>query len=183
MPSSPLRQAISAAYLADENTLVDSLIEQARFSPSESAATDRLARDLVRRLRAKGGEGGIEAFMQEYALSTPEGIVLMCLAEALLRVPDPETADKLIADKIGSAEWDKHKGKSDSLFVNASTFALMLTGRVVKLDETAKWDFEGIWKKLVKRTGEPVIRQAVMAAMRILGRQFVLGRNIGEALK
>ncbi len=183
MPSSPLRQAISAAYLADENAVVDGLIEKARFSPSESAATDRLARDLVRRLRAKGGDGGIEAFMQEYALSTPEGIVLMCLAEALLRVPDPETADRLIADKIGSAEWGRHKGKSDSLFVNASTFALMLTGRVVKLDETAKWDFEGIWKKLVKRTGEPVIRQAVMAAMRILGRQFVLGRNIGEALK
>ena len=183
MPNPALRQAISGAYLADENATVDRLIDAARLSPSEAAATDRLARDLVRQLREQGSEGGIESFMQEYALSSQEGVVLMCLAEALLRVPDAETADKLIADKIGSATWESHKGKSNSLFVNASTFALMLTGRVVKLDETAQWDFEGMWKKLVKRSGEPVIRQAVMYAMRILGRQFVLGRNIGEALK
>ncbi|MGQ0741963.1 MAG: bifunctional proline dehydrogenase/L-glutamate gamma-semialdehyde dehydrogenase PutA [Alphaproteobacteria bacterium] len=105
------------------------------------------------------------------------------MAEALLRVPDAETADRLIADKIGGAQWKKHLGQSGSLFVNASTWALMLTGHIVRLDETAKWDFEGIWRKLVARSGEPVIRQAVTYAMRILGRQFVLGRTIEEALK
>jgi len=110
-------------------------------------------------------------------------VVLMCLAEALLRVPDAATADKLIRDKIGGANWDSHRNQSDSTFVNASTWALMLTGRVVKLDQTAKWDFPGILRRLVTRSGEPVIRQAVTYAMRILGRQFVLGRTIDEAMK
>ena len=107
----------------------------------------------------------------------------MCLAEALLRVPDADTADRLIRDKIGRRDWGSHTNKSDSLFVNASTWALMLTGRIVKLDETAKWDFEGIFRKLVARSGEPVIRQAVTYAMRMLGGQFVLGRTIDEAMK
>jgi RHH-type proline utilization regulon transcriptional repressor/proline dehydrogenase/delta 1-pyrroline-5-carboxylate dehydrogenase len=184
MESSPLRKAISDAFLADEETVVDSLIVKARLSPAERAATEALARDLVKRIRETRAEhGGVDALMQEYALSSQEGVVLMCLAEALLRVPDAATADKLIRDKIGSGDWSRHKGKSDSLFVNASTFALMLTGRIVKLDDAAKWDFDGIWKRLVARSGEPVIRQAVTYAMRILGRQFVLGRTIEEAFK
>ena len=184
MQADKFRQAISHAYLADEDALVESLIARARLSPAESAATNALARDLVTRLRAgHKNRTGIDAFMQEYALSSEEGVVLMCLAEALLRVPDAETADKLIADKIGGAHWKRHLGHSDSVFVNASTWALMLTGNIVRLDDTAKWDFENIWKKLVARSGEPVIRQAVVYAMRILGRQFVLGRTIGEALK
>ncbi|HTQ14432.1 MAG TPA: bifunctional proline dehydrogenase/L-glutamate gamma-semialdehyde dehydrogenase PutA [Rhizomicrobium sp.] len=184
MESSPLRQAISGAFLAEENGAVDRLIALARLSPAERAATEALARDLVRRIRETRGESGsVDALMQEYALSSQEGVVLMCLAEALLRVPDAATADRLIRDKIGSGDWSRHQGKSDSPFVNASTFALMLTGRIVKLDDAAKWDFEGIWRKLVARTGEPVIRQAVTYAMRILGRQFVLGRTIGEALR
>jgi RHH-type proline utilization regulon transcriptional repressor/proline dehydrogenase/delta 1-pyrroline-5-carboxylate dehydrogenase len=178
------RQAISDAYLADEDALVESLIAKAKMTPAEAKATDTLARDLVTRLRAgHKNRTGIDAFMQEYALSSEEGVVLMCLAEALLRVPDAETADKLIADKIGGAQWKKHLGNSQSLFVNASTWALMLTGNIVRLDETAKWDFENIWKKLVARSGEPVIRQATIYAMRILGKQFVLGRTIDEALK
>ena len=102
---------------------------------------------------------------------------------SLLRVPDAATADRLIADKIGSGDWASHDGKSASLFVNASTWGLMLTGRILRMDRTADWDFEGILKKLVARSGEPFIRTAVTAAMRILGGQFVLGRNIGEALK
>jgi RHH-type transcriptional regulator, proline utilization regulon repressor / proline dehydrogenase / delta 1-pyrroline-5-carboxylate dehydrogenase len=184
MESSPLRQAISDAFLADEEAVVDALIVKARLSPAERAATERLARDLVKRIRETRGEhGSVDALMQEYALSSQEGVVLMCLAEALLRVPDAATADRLIRDKIGSGNWSSHKGKSDSLFVNASTFALMLTGRIVKLDDAAKWDFDGIWKRLVARSGEPVIRQAVTYAMRILGRQFVLGRTIEEAFK
>src|ERR1043166_3040525 len=181
---SDLRKAISDAYLADEETVVAGLIRQARLSPGERAGTEALARELVTRIRAaRDKRSGVDAFTQEYALSSEEGVVLMCLAESLLRVPDAATADRLIRDKIGSGDWSRHMNKSDSLFVNASTFALMLTGRVVRLDETARWDFEGIWKKLVTRSGEPVIRNAVTFAMRILGRQFVLGRTIEEALK
>ncbi len=184
MPADSFRQAISGAYLADEDVLVESLIAKARLTPAESTATNTLARDLVTRLRANHSQRtGIDAFMQEYALSSEEGVVLMCLAEALLRVPDTETADRLIADKIGGAQWQRHLGQSESLFVNASTWALMLTGNIVRLDDAAKWDFENIWGKLVARSGEPVIRQAVTYAMRILGRQFVLGRTIEEALK
>ncbi len=184
MDSSSLRKAISDAFLADEKAVVGHLITKARLSAPERAATEKLARDLVQRIReTRGAQGSVDSLMQEYALSSQEGVVLMCLAEALLRVPDSATADRLIRDKIGNADWNRHKGKSDSAFVNASTFALMLTGRIVKLDDTAKWDFEGIWKKLVARTGEPVIRQAVTYAMRILGRQFVLGRSIDEAFK
>ena len=184
MDSSPLRKAISDAFLADEDAVVSRLIAKARMSAAERAATDKLARDLVQRIRdTRGDNGSVDALMQEYALSSQEGVVLMCLAEALLRVPDAATADRLIKDKIGSANWSRHKGQSDSMLVNASTFALMLTGRIVKLDDTAKWDFDGIWRKLVARSGEPVIRQAVTYAMRILGRQFVLGRSIDEAFK
>ncbi len=180
----PLRDAISAAYLADEDAIVDQRIAQATLSPAEGEAAHRAAVDLVARIRKDGGKsGGVDAFMREYALSSEEGVALMCLAEALLRVPDSDTADRLIRDKIGGAQWDRHRAKSDSLFVNASTWALMLTGRIVRLDDTAKWDFEGIFKRLVSRSGEPVIRQAVSYAMRILGRQFVLGRTIPEALK
>ncbi|MEI9932402.1 MAG: hypothetical protein WDM89_18150 [Rhizomicrobium sp.] len=178
MISSPLRKAISDVYLADENKIVAERIAQARLSPEEARATHALAEDLVRRIRKEGARGGgVDAFMHEYSLSGPEGVALMCLAEALLRIPDNDTADRLIKDKVGSANWGSHRNKSDSLFVNASTFALMLTGRIVKLDETAKWDFEGIVKKLIARSGEPVIRQAVMYAMRVLGKQFVLGRH------
>jgi RHH-type proline utilization regulon transcriptional repressor/proline dehydrogenase/delta 1-pyrroline-5-carboxylate dehydrogenase len=180
----PLREAIPKAYLADEDSFVESLIPKARLSPAERAATEALARELVTRIRAaRDKRSGIDAFTQEYALSSEEGVVLMCLAESLLRVPDAATADKLIRDKIGMGDWSRHLNKSESLFVNASTFALMLTGRVIALDETARWDFDGIWKKLVARSGEPVIRNAVTYAMRVLGRQFVLGRTIEEALK
>src|ERR1700678_482317 len=184
MTLADLRRAISEAWLADEDTIVDALIPKARLSPAERAATEALATELVTRIRtSRDTRSGVDAFTQEYALSSEEGVVLMCLAESLLRVPDAATADRLIRDKIGSGDWAKHLNKSESVFVNASTFALMLTGRVVKLDETAKWDFEGIWKKLVTRSSEPVIRQAVTMAMRILGKQFVLGRTIEEAMK
>ncbi|HEY4114497.1 MAG TPA: bifunctional proline dehydrogenase/L-glutamate gamma-semialdehyde dehydrogenase PutA, partial [Rhizomicrobium sp.] len=180
----PLRKAISDAFLADEDTIVEDLIRRARLSPGERAGTEALARELVTRIRAAHDKrSGIDAFTQEYALSSEEGVVLMCLAESLLRVPDAATADRLIKDKIRTGDWASHMNRSDSLFVNASTFALMLTGRVIKLDETAKWDLQGLWKKLVSRSGEPVIRNAVTYAMRILGRQFVLGRSIEEALK
>ncbi|MFD2500755.1 proline dehydrogenase family protein [Rhizorhabdus histidinilytica] len=106
----------------------------------------------------------------------------MCLAEALLRTPDADTRDRLIAEKIGSADWASHLGQSDSLFVNASTWGLMLTGRLVDVDEEAKNDLGGFLKRITARLGEPVIRQAVGAAVKMMGEQFVLGRTIGDAL-
>jgi len=184
MTPADLRGAISTAWLADEDEVIEGLIPKARLSPAERAGTEALASELVTRIRAsRDTRGGIDAFTQEYALSSEEGVVLMCLAESLLRVPDAATADRLIRDKIGNRDWARHLNRSDSLFVNASTWALMLTGHVVKLDDAAKWDFDGIWKKLVARSSEPVIRQSVTMAMRILGKQFVLGRTIEEALR
>ena len=179
-----LRQAMSAAYLADEDTLLESLIERAKMTPAEDAATEVLARDLVTQLRAsRQKRSGVDAFTQEYALSSEEGVMLMCLAEALLRVPDAETQDRLIRDKIAGHSWEKHLGRSESLFVNASTWALMLSGHLVETVDASRWDFDAIWRRLVARLGEPVIRQAVTSAVRLLGRHFVLGRNIEEALK
>ena len=177
-----LRTAYRAAYRAPEAEVLSHLIGRARL-PHDAAQRIRVAAGtLVDGVRARRNGGGMESFLREYGLSTHEGIVLMCLAEALLRVPDAETANRLIADKIGGAEWDRHVGKSDSLFVNASTWALMLTGQLVQpRDKTAR-NLRGLMRQLVARGGEPVIRQAVTRAMRILGRQYVLGRTIGEAL-
>jgi RHH-type proline utilization regulon transcriptional repressor/proline dehydrogenase/delta 1-pyrroline-5-carboxylate dehydrogenase len=127
-------------------------------------------------------EGGIDAFLQQYDLSSEEGVLLMCIAEALLRIPDAATADRLIADKITSANWEDHLGESDSLFVNASTWGLMLTGRLLRLDDAAKGNPARYLGKLAGRTGEPVVRAAMRQAMRIMGFQFVMGRTIGEAL-
>ena len=184
MSSSPFRDAISDAYLADEDTVIAARMAQARLTPAEAELVQHQASDLVTRIRnGSSKSGSVDAFMKEYALSSEEGVALMCLAEALLRVPDSETADRLIRDKIGGVQWNRHRSKSDSVFVNASTWALMLTGRIVRLDDAAKWDFEGILKRAVTRSGEPVIRQAITFAMRILGRQFVFGRTIAEAIK
>ena len=184
MDSASLREDVSSAWLADEERLSDQLIAKAKLSPSERSAAETLATDLVRKIReARDRRSAVDAFTQEYALSSEEGVMLMCLAESLLRVPDAATADRLIRDKIRNGDWGSHLNRSHSLFVNASTWALMLSGRVVTLDEAARWDFAGTWKRLVARSGEPVIRQAVTFAMRILGRQFVLGRTIDEALR
>ena len=176
------RHEMARLYLADEASTVEALLPQARLSARERAETEAVARDLVRRVRAQRKRGGLDAFLHQYALSTEEGVVLMCLAEALLRVPDAETADRLIRDKIGSAHWDRHLGQSNSVFVNASTWALMLTGHVVKLGDGPQ-DWSAVLGRLVQRSGEPIIRQAMTTAMRIMGGQFVLGRTIAEALK
>ena len=122
-------------------------------------------------------QGVVEGFLQEFGLSTPEGLALMCLAEALLRTPDEATRDALIAEKIGSADWSAHVGRSDSVFVNAGTWGLMLTGRLVEPDEGAKKDLAGFLKGLAGRLGEPVIRRAVATAIGVMGDQFVLGRT------
>ncbi|HET7921496.1 MAG TPA: bifunctional proline dehydrogenase/L-glutamate gamma-semialdehyde dehydrogenase PutA, partial [Gammaproteobacteria bacterium] len=129
------------------------------------------------------GKTGIESFLQQYGLASQEGVVLMCLAEALLRIPDSETADRLIADKIALGQWSDYLGEADSLFVNASTWGLMLTGKIIRLDQGVENNLASFMGKLVARVGEPLIRTAFRQAMRIMGHQFVMGRSIGEALK
>lgn len=179
---SALRQAMREAYRIDETTIVDELVRCARFTPEEQQRILDRARPLVQNVRdSRLKVGGLDAFLNTYDLSSREGIVLMCMAEALLRIPDTETMDLLIRDKIGNTEWEKRLGASHSLFVNAGTWALMLTGRIVKLENDDR-NLGGTFKRLVARTGEPVIRQAIITAMRILGKQFVMGRNIDEAV-
>lgn len=179
----PSRHAIDQSLFEDESHLVNKLAHNAELSESQKKSVKALATRLVQKIRnERQSQGSIDAFMQEYALSSEEGVVLMCLAEALLRIPDAATADKLIADKLGGKAWDSHLGKSDSLFVNASTWGLMLTGRLISLtDETTKAP-RSFLTKLISRSGEPVIRASLRQAMRIMGRQFVLGRTIEEAL-
>ena len=178
-----LRERITAAWLRDETEHVDELLAAARFAPDDSAAIERTAIGLVERVRTRAErQGVIEAFMREYDLSSEEGVLLMCVAEALLRIPDQMTADRLIRDKLGDADWEAHLGKSESLLVNASSWGLMLTGRMVGLASETRGNAIGALRRLVGRAGEPVIRLAVRQAMKIMGFQFVMGRTIEEAL-
>jgi RHH-type transcriptional regulator, proline utilization regulon repressor / proline dehydrogenase / delta 1-pyrroline-5-carboxylate dehydrogenase len=181
-PETPLRAAIRNAHRLDE-TAADQRILAAAEIPAEArdrvAATARHLVEAVRRERL--GKGGLDAFLHEYALSSPEGVALMCLAEALLRIPDAETVDRLIRDKIAPADWESHLGHSGSLFVNASTWALMLTGRILQ-PEHASTDLGRVLRRFGNRAGEPVWRQTVTAAMRILAGQFVMSRTIEEGL-
>ncbi|BBK30151.1 L-proline dehydrogenase /delta-1-pyrroline-5-carboxylate dehydrogenase [Stella humosa] len=180
-PADPLRATLRQATRADEAEVVEGLLAAATLPADSRDRVAAQARRLVQAVRGgRSGKGGLDAFLHEYELSSQEGIVLMCLAEALLRIPDSETVDRLIRDKIGGADWQRHLGASESAFVNASTWALMLTGRLVRPGEGP--GHGGVLKRLVSRAGEPVIREAVTAAMRILGRQFVMGRTIAEAL-
>jgi len=179
----PVWARITAAWARDESEAVDDLLAQAALPPAERELVLARASELVARVRARAGEqSAVESFMRQYDLSSEEGVLLMCVAEALLRIPDTFTADKLIRDKLGEADWKKHLGTSESVFVNASTWGLMLTGHLVALAEETRRDFTGAFKRLVGRAGEPVIRLAVRQAMRIMGHQFVMGRTIEEAL-
>lgn len=179
----PARDEISAYHLFDEARLVGALIERAAWTDDDARQTAELARRLVTAVRgAKVRNRGFDAFMGEYGLSSEEGVILMCLAEALLRIPDAETADRLIADRIGDGQWARHLGHSDSFFVNASTFGLMLTGGVVRLgDAQGRTPVDAV-KRLVARTGEGAIRQALRRAVKLLGEQFVIGSDIGKAI-
>ncbi len=181
--AAPLRAAITAAWVRDETAHVRELLSAARQPEADRAAIQATAADLVRRVRTRAqDQGAIEAFMRQYDLGSEEGVLLMCVAEALLRIPDQETADKLIRDKLGEADWKRHLGQSDSVLVNASTWGLMLTGKLVDLADDTKRDVHNAFKRLIGRVGEPVIRLAVRQAMRIMGHQFVMGRTIDEAL-
>ncbi|WP_287598223.1 bifunctional proline dehydrogenase/L-glutamate gamma-semialdehyde dehydrogenase PutA [Thermomonas sp.] len=182
-PAPPTRAAITAGWIRDEASHVRWLLEQARLPAAERDAAQAVAADLVRRVRARAkSQGVVEAFMRQYDLGSEEGVLLMCVAEALLRIPDQATADALIRDKLGDANWKRHLGQSDSVLVNASTWGLMLTGKLVNLADDTRRDAHGAFQRLVGRAGEPVIRLAVRQAMKIMGHQFVLGRTIDEAL-
>ncbi len=175
---------INDLFLADEADLVRELADAADPGEASRAKIQAIAEQLVNAVRENSkADGGIEAFLQQYDLSSAEGVLLMCIAEALLRIPDSDTADRLIADKITSAKWKDHLGASDSLFVNASTWGLMLTGQILSLDETAKGNPGQMLGKIVSRAGEPVVRTAMRQAMKIMGHQFVMGRTIEEAIK
>ncbi|MCE9677657.1 bifunctional proline dehydrogenase/L-glutamate gamma-semialdehyde dehydrogenase PutA [Shewanella sp. AS1] len=181
-----LFNAITDNYIVDEEQYLGELI---KLVPSDEAEIQRItqrAHELVTKVRQYDKKGlmvGIDAFLQQYSLDTQEGIILMCLAEALLRIPDGATADALIEDKLSGAKWDEHMSKSDSTLVNASTWGLMLTGKIIKLDKNIDGKPSSLLNRLINRLGEPVIRQAMLAAMKIMGKQFVLGRTINEALK
>lgn len=184
LPPSPALDALRRAWRCDESTQVKRLLAAAQQHPDALARIETEARKLVETVRMRRREGnGIDALMHEYQLSTPEGVVLMCLAEALLRIPDSATADSLIRDKLTQEDWHAHLGNSESLFVNASTFGLMLAGRVIRADAILDKRGHTILSNLLQRSSEPLIRAMLRQAMRILGSQFVMGHSIEAALQ
>ena len=177
---SPLRDAITSAYRRPEPECLPPLIAAATLPGETMQAATALARRLVERMRAKGHGVGVEGLIHEYSLASEEGVALMCLAEALLRIPDDDTRDALIRDKIGGGDWEAHLGRSPSLFVNAATWGLLITDKL-----TATHSERGLsaaLTRLVARGGEPLIRAGVNLAMRLMGEQFVAGQTIDEAL-
>ncbi len=175
-----IRDRMRSTILADEAETVARLVSEAALDADQRQAIGTQAAALVEKVRAAQSSGMLESFLAEYSLSTQEGVALMCLAEALLRVPDTRTIDDLIEDKIAPSRWAEHLDRANSPLVNVSTLALTLTGEVLR-DSGA--GIAGIIKGFVQRIGEPVIRSAVMQAMKILGSQFVLGRDIEEATR
>ncbi|WP_034301213.1 trifunctional transcriptional regulator/proline dehydrogenase/L-glutamate gamma-semialdehyde dehydrogenase [Herbaspirillum sp. RV1423] len=177
----PLRAAITAVYRRDERTAVQWLLAQVQSNATWTEATQKLARKLVQAVRTKRTRSsGVDALMHEFSLSSEEGVALMCLAEALLRIPDHQTADRLIADKISKGDWRKHLGESPSLFVNAATWGLLITGKLV--GTSSESGLASALTRLINKGGEPLIRKGVDLAMRMLGNQFVTGQTIAEAL-
>jgi RHH-type proline utilization regulon transcriptional repressor/proline dehydrogenase/delta 1-pyrroline-5-carboxylate dehydrogenase len=179
----PLRPAITAAYRRDEAEAVHWLLAQAgQIGAAARPEAQQLAFKLVSAVREKRTRSsGVDALMHEFSLSSEEGVALMCLAEALLRIPDSATADRLIADKISKGDWRKHLGESPSLFVNAATWGLLITGKLVST--SSERGLGSALSKLIARGGEPLIRKGVDLAMRMLGNQFVTGQTIDEAIK
>ncbi len=174
------RAAVRRNYAADEQAILRELITSLRLDAPERDAIAAAGAELVRRVRGETSPSMMESFLAEYGLSTDEGVGLMCLAEALLRVPDAETIDDLIQDKIEPSDWGAHLGHSSSPLINASTWALLLTGKV--LDDDPKKPAAAL-RRLIRRVGEPLVRTAVGQAMKLLGRQFVLGETIDEGMR
>lgn len=181
LPQTPSRHAITAAWRRDEGECVRSLLSQADIPAGEMKGIQALAKKLVSDVRHKRTRAsGVDALMHEFSLSSQEGVALMCLAEALLRIPDQATADKLIRDKISKGDWGAHLGQSQSLFVNAATWGLVITGKLVNTHNEAGLSHS--LSRLIAKGGEPLIRKGVDLAMRMLGKQFVTGETIDEAL-
>jgi RHH-type proline utilization regulon transcriptional repressor/proline dehydrogenase/delta 1-pyrroline-5-carboxylate dehydrogenase len=180
-PQSALRQAITAGYRRPETECLPPLVEAATLSPKMRSAVAETARRLIETLRAKQTGSGVEALVQEYSLSSQEGVALMCLAEALLRIPDTATRDALIRDKIAAGDWKSHLGGGRSLFINAATWGLVITGKLTSTVNDRR--LTSALARLIARCGEPVIRRGVDMAMRMMGEQFVRGETIEEALR
>jgi RHH-type proline utilization regulon transcriptional repressor/proline dehydrogenase/delta 1-pyrroline-5-carboxylate dehydrogenase len=182
--SDPLRAAAREHALCPEDQAVDRLLHRLELTGGARHRAVSLGVALVEGARARRDERPfLDAFLQEFGLSNQEGIALMCIAEALLRIPDDATADRLIAEQLATGDWSAHAGRSESLFVNASTWGLMLTGGILDLDPSIKTDADGWMRKLTRKAGEPLVRLAVRRAMRIIGGEFVVGRSIEEALE
>ncbi|WP_156254734.1 trifunctional transcriptional regulator/proline dehydrogenase/L-glutamate gamma-semialdehyde dehydrogenase [Sandarakinorhabdus oryzae] len=180
-PASALRQRITAACRTPEPEAVAALLPTAQIEAPLRDAVTATARQLVAALRAKGQQGGVEGLVKEYSLSSQEGVALMCLAEALLRIPDTETRDALIRDKIAGGDWRAHLGDGKTLFVNAATWGLMVTGKLTA--SFAESGLGAVLTRLIARAGEPVIRRGIDMAMQMMGDQFVTGETIEEALQ
>ncbi|SEN67389.1 L-proline dehydrogenase /delta-1-pyrroline-5-carboxylate dehydrogenase [Nitrosospira multiformis] len=177
-----LRSAITHAYRHNETDSVNGLLRQVDWAPRSRARAEELARKLVTSIRGKyGHRGGVDALMHEFSLSSQEGIALMCLAEALLRIPDRETADRLIRDKISKGDWRAHVGHSPSLFVNAAAWGLLISRKLVSTH--GEDGLSAALSGLMEKGGEPLIRKGMDLAMRMLGHQFVIGETIEEALE
>src|SRR5690349_24520205 len=176
-----LRDAITSAYRRPEPDCLPPLVEAATLPAETMVRAMALARQLAERLREKGPGYGVGGLIHEYSLASEEGVALMCLAEALLRIPDDDTRDALIGDKIGGGDWEAHLGRSPSLFVNAATWGLLLTGRLTSTH--SERGLSAALTRLVAKGGEPLIRHGVNLAMRLMGEQFVAGQTIEEALE
>lgn len=176
-----IRPTLSEHYRCDEEQLVKQLIPQARVD-EHAEGIKTLTKKLVEKVRnARQKASGVDALMHEFSLSSEEGVALMCLAEALLRIPDKATADKLIRDKIAKGDWRSHVGNSPSLFVNAAAWGLVVTGKLVATHSESSLSFS--LSRLIQKGGEPLIRKGVDVAMRLLGKQFVTGETIQQAIK
>ncbi len=177
-----IRQKIRDFYRIDEDTAVEHILPLAEVDLRAKTRAWERARQLVLQIREESeGSGGIDALLNEYSLSSEEGVVLMCLAEALLRVPDKATQDQLIRDKLSQGQWSSHLGASDSMFVNASSWGLLMTGSMVKYSDANQKHNFGVLKRTLGKVGEPVIRKAMNIAMKIMGKQFVMGETIEAA--
>ncbi len=177
-----IRNAMRLSSHEDEAVSVGRMVDLWPFDTDKNRAVCNRAAEFVTKLRRERRPNLMERFLSQYGLNTDEGIALMCLAEAYLRTPDDETLDALISDKIGESNWSRHLGRAESALVNASTWALMLTGKVFRTIPAATGDMVTTMRAVVRRLGEPVARVAVGEAMKVLGQQFVLGRSIDEAL-
>jgi len=182
-PIPALRERLRSLYLRDENESLRELLPIARLAPEASARVQSRARALVEQVRSSPRtQAGMQSFLTEYDLSSQEGVLLMCVAEALLRIPDAATADRLIRDKLSQGDWERHVGRNKSLLVNAGTWGMMLTGKLVSLEGDPGGNPGGLFARLASRVGEPVARVALRQGMKLMAEQFVMGRDIREAL-